>query len=724
MKAEVSAVLVVSRLLKSEIEKILTRPGLSAVLPVFIEHSCGSASAMPENNGRKALGDEAERELAVHAAEEVPVFVAGCAALQELFHPPSLPGPIFRLECSDCRALVCGSEVFSHYADAGRRLYLPSEGDPSFLGEKALRLDTGLSEGGTLYDGIFVGTENLAERISSFIAAGFSAGQDKRMTEQIGSLRRRNADYAMAFDIFYNIDFSESLEHVIDEFLRLLEMICAPEQIDYIPARQPRITTAGAPAGETDNGALLSTDPQERRFLAGADEYLRLEADQGFMLKIRYKERIFGAVRVKRVAFPEYLSHYLNLGQFIGGVFGLALSNAENFLKLSATLGELKKSEAAARVLLNSPVDMIIMVTPEGRIIDLNDAASERLGNPREDVQGRMFPDYLTGEWGRRCWTEICLAVAMETPRRFEDRDGTHWYDNFLMPIFDEQGSTASVLFFSHDITDLKRTELDLMKARERAEEASAAKSRFLAKMSHEIRTPMNGIIGMTDLTLQTELQQEQRDNLLIVKESAYLLLDLINDILDLSKVESGKLVLERREFSLRDLLKSVRDSLFPLARNKSLELSLYVSDDLPDRLIGDLPRLRQILVNLLGNAIKFTFEGGCAINVSQNEDAAEERASGTVNCLFSVTDTGIGVPTGTEESIFESFSQADESYSRSHEGSGLGLPIARQLVHLMGGEIWCESREGAGSTFFFTALFLLPEKEVELRRNEKQQEP
>ncbi|MBW2650002.1 MAG: response regulator [Deltaproteobacteria bacterium] len=273
-----------------------------------------------------------------------------------------------------------------------------------------------------------------------------------------------------------------------------------------------------------------------------------------------------------------------------------------------------------------------------------------------------------------------------------------------------EDGEITGFQVVARNITERRRVGKELQKAKDEAESANLAKTEFLASMSHEIRTPMNAIIGMADLLLETSLDPEQQQYVQTFQSAGENLLNIINSILDISKVEAGHIILETIDFSLDDTIESIGEVMAVRAHEKGLELAYHVMPDAPTELLGDPVRLRQILINLVGNAIKFTEKGEIFVQVKKQVSEVENQMSedGKVELLFSVTDTGIGISPEKIDTIFDIFTQADSSTTRKYGGTGLGLAISKQLVKLMGGHIQVESKPGQGSTFSFTARFAI----------------
>ena len=380
---------------------------------------------------------------------------------------------------------------------------------------------------------------------------------------------------------------------------------------------------------------------------------------------------------------------------------------------------ELSSAQERLQQVLDAATGVAIIATdPAGLITVFNSGAERMLQYSAEELVGHRSPalfheeaevrqrgEKLTQEFGRPiqgfdAFVEYARQGRRETRewtyRRKDGRVLTVALD--VTATHDASGEINGFLGVATDVTTRKNAEAALVQAKEAAEAANRAKSEFLANMSHEIRTPMNGILGMTELVLDTELTREQREYLGMAKTSANSLLGLINDILDFSKIEAGKLEIESIDFSLRDCVGGMLKPLGLRADQKGVELVADIPADVPDSLVGDPMRLRQILINLTDNAIKFTAKGDVVLRVIN-----QAAPGGETHLHFTVTDSGIGIPPEKQSAIFEAFAQADGSTTRTFGGTGLGLSIASQLIRKMGGKIWLESRVGEGTTFHFT---------------------
>jgi PAS domain S-box-containing protein len=349
---------------------------------------------------------------------------------------------------------------------------------------------------------------------------------------------------------------------------------------------------------------------------------------------------------------------------------------------------ELQEAEQRARSLFESQGDLIVLRDAEGCITFVNDAYCELAGQPRSALIGSKFtPDVL--EQG---------DTALETNgTRIHDQKiagplGPRWIAWREGLVRSDAGRPAEMQSVGRDVTDRTETERALAEARDQADAANRAKSRFLAMASHEIRTPLNGIIGMSGLLLDTPLTPEQMTYARAVKTSGDALLSLIEELLDYSKIEAGKIDLEHRPFALAALIEDITELLAPRAQARKLEIAAYVDERLPVEVVGDAARLRQVLLNLAGNAIKFTSAGGVALIVEPGIWPNE--------ICFLVRDTGIGIAPEAQSRIFREFEQADERIARSYGGTGLGLSISERIVKRMGGRITLESKPGVGSTF------------------------
>ena len=362
----------------------------------------------------------------------------------------------------------------------------------------------------------------------------------------------------------------------------------------------------------------------------------------------------------------------------------------------------LQQSENKYRKLIENLPQRIFLKDKNSIYISCNENYARDLKIKPDEITGKTDYDFYPREIAEKYHADdqriMRLGNSEDIEERYVQNERELWVHTTKTPIKDEKGRCSGLLGIFWDITERKRAEETLRYAKEQAEEANRMKSEFLANMSHEYRTPMNAIIGMTGLTLDTPLTDEQREYLNIVKENSYSLLGLLDDILDLSKIEAGRAELESVDFDLRATVEGVTNTLAPQASDKGIELACLIHHAVPLFLRGDSVRLRQILMNLGGNAVKFTEKGEVVIRVELQKET-EDKAT----LLFSVTDTGVGIPKDKHKKIFDSFTQADGSHTRKYGGIGLGLSISRRLVELMGGQIGEESQPGKGSRFWFT---------------------
>ncbi len=358
------------------------------------------------------------------------------------------------------------------------------------------------------------------------------------------------------------------------------------------------------------------------------------------------------------------------------------------------------EQHSLVQAVLNSTSFMIVACDTVGIITGLNPPAARVLGTTEEDAVGSVYVDALFDAYE----FEAIVEAAWETGR--DDREWTlKRHDGTTFPAFvsisvlrDAAGAHTGFAVVASDITVRKQAEQALVRATREAEQASRAKGEFLANMSHEIRTPMNAVIGLTGLLLDTPLNDDQLEFVETIRASGDTLLAIINDILDFSKIESGNLVLEKETFDVRDCVESALDLVAGRASEKNVNLAYLVEESVPQALVGDVTRVRQVLVNFLSNAVKFTERGDVYVHVT-----SRWLSDGRIEAAVAVRDTGIGIPADRMDRLFRSFSQVDASTTRQFGGTGLGLAISKRLVELMGGDVSVESKPGEGSTFSFT---------------------
>jgi len=413
-------------------------------------------------------------------------------------------------------------------------------------------------------------------------------------------------------------------------------------------------------------------------------------------------ERAFGAEEV------ELLNRFAQLAS-------VALDNARLY---SAT----QESQRRLTDIINFLPDATLVIDGAGRVIAWNRAIEEMTGVPAEEMLSKCDYEYAIPFYGERrpILIDLVLLPREELEREYSHiekkgsvlvgetytpalKGGGRYMYGTASALHDSQGKVVGAIESIRDITERKDAEEELQKAKEAAEAATQAKSAFLATMSHEIRTPMNAIIGMSGLLLNTPLDQQQQEFAEIIRASGDALLTIINDILDFSKIEAGKMEMEYTAFDLRECVESALDLLAARAAEKNLDMVVEIRPDVPQAIIGDVTRLRQVLINLLNNAVKFTEQGEVVLTVAVAEDQSKTGQGKAATLHFAVRDTGIGIPADSLKALFQSFSQVDASTSRKYGGTGLGLAISKRLSEMMGGSMWVESATEQGSIFHFT---------------------
>lgn len=386
---------------------------------------------------------------------------------------------------------------------------------------------------------------------------------------------------------------------------------------------------------------------------------------------------------------------------------GLEHQVRDRTIQLARTTEALTEKERYLRTVLASQPQCVKTLDRDGRVLTMNPAGLAILRvDSEDDIRGISILEFICPEH-HSAFKDLHRRV-FEGGRgilQFEvqPREGCRrWVETNAVPLYDGRHEVAAYLATTRDITEEKKNLDELHSAKERAEAADQAKGDFLANISHEIRTPMNGIIGMTQIVLDSDLTQDQRGNLETVSESAESLLRLLNDLLDFSKIDAGKLKIETTRLNVTRIVESAVGAVAPSAAGRPLSIEHHVSDEIPNDLLGDPHRLGQVLINLIGNAVKFTERGTVTISAT-----AERTAQTSATVLFCVRDTGVGIPPDRLNAIFERFTQADGATTRRYGGTGLGLTISKRIVELLGGTIWVESAPGEGSAFFVRLEFV-----------------
>jgi PAS domain S-box-containing protein len=462
------------------------------------------------------------------------------------------------------------------------------------------------------------------------------------------------------------------------------------------------VMVGGKHLGHLFTGQFFFDDelPDYEAFRSTAARYGFPEAD--------YMAALEAVPRLSRESIDTAMAYLMKFAAMVSRLSYGNIKLARILAERESLMQSLSESELFYSQTLESIPGMVFTTRPDGYCDFQSTQWVEFTGVPMKEHLGDGWNRLLHPDDRPRAYEAWRAAVEGRAPYDLEYRvkrhDGEYeWFKVIGRPIRDAAGEIVKWFGVAVDIDANKKAEEELTHAREVAEAASLAKSLFLANMSHELRTPLTGVLGMLEMAQSGHLDEKQREAIETAHMSGRLLLMIINDILDLTRLESGKLVFEEHPFSLHDQVKGAVDVLMPQALNKGLVLVRRVAADVPANVVGDRVRLQQVLTNLVGNAVKFTERGRVVLEIS----AGEKTAEGKRGITFTVTDTGIGIAHDKKEMIFDSFCQADVSHTRQYGGTGLGLAISREIVERMGGTITCESTVGKGSSFSFTIPFL-----------------